>query len=43
MYTKDELKIVEYIENGNPKSIDDKDKKIEILKKAVLNKYKKKK
>ncbi len=43
MYTKEELEIVEYIENTNPQSVPDKDQKIQVLKNAVSQKYNKRK
>lgn len=39
MYTKEELDIVNYIENENPESVDHKDEKIAKLKSAVNAKY----
>ena len=39
MYTKEELEIVEYIENENPQSIVDKDDKIARFKNIVSKKY----
>ena len=41
MYTKVELEIVDYIENKNPISVKDRDLKIELIKNAVKQKYKK--
>ena len=41
MYTKIELEIVDYIENENPISVKDRDFKIELIKNAVKQKYKK--
>ena len=43
MYTKEELEIVEYIENGHPQSVSDKENKIQLIKKAVSEKYNKRK
>lgn len=43
MYTKEELEIVEYIENQNPKSIIDKDEKISKFKSIVSKKYQQRK
>ena len=43
MYTKEELEIVEYIENKNPKSINNVEKKIQKIQKAVTDKYNKRK
>lgn len=39
MYTKEELEIVDYVENENPKSVDNKEEKIARLKSAVSTKY----
>ncbi len=43
MYTKDELEIVDYIENKNPKSVPDKDEKIAKIKAMVRTKYQQRK
>jgi len=43
MYTKEELEIIDYIENKNPKSIPDAKAKIEKIKSAVTDKYTKRK
>ncbi len=43
MYSKEELEIVDYIENQNPKSIPDLDKKVEKMKSAVKDKQTKRK
>ena len=43
MYTKEELEIVEYIENKNPKSINNVEKKIQKIQKSVTDKYNKRK
>jgi len=43
MYTKEELEIVEYIENQNPQSIVDKDEKIAKFKNIVSKKYQQRK
>ncbi len=39
MYTKEELEIVDYVENENPESVDNKEEKIARLKSAVSTKY----
>ncbi len=39
MYTKEELEIVDYVENENPESVDNKEEKIAKLKSAVSTKY----
>ena len=39
MYTKEELEIVDYIEDGAPESVSDKAEKIAALKSAVSKKY----
>ena len=39
MYTKEELKIVDYIENENPESIPDVQEKMKKIKSAVTEKY----
>ena len=39
MYTKEELEIVDYIENEDPESVKNRDKKIAKLKSAVSTKY----
>ena len=43
MYEKEELEIVEYIENQNPKSVYNAKEKIENIQKAVFDKYNKRK
>ena len=43
MYTKEELEIIDYIENQNPKSIENLRSEIETIKKAVTDKYNKRK
>jgi len=43
MYTKEELAIVEYIENRNPKSVSDLNTKMQKIKSAVTDKYTKRK
>ena len=43
MYSEEELEIVEYIENKNPKSIADKDDKIAKIKSMVSKKYQQRK
>lgn len=43
MYTKEELEIVEYIENENPQSIVNKDEKIAKFKNIVSEKYQQRK
>ena len=42
-YTQEELEIVDYVENENPKSIPDAKAKIEKIKSAVTDKYTKRK
>lgn len=39
MYTKEELEIVDYIENKNPKSVPDMKSKMQQIKSAVTDKY----
>jgi len=39
VYTKKELEIVDYVENENPQSIENKEEKIAKLKSAVSAKY----
>jgi len=43
MYTKEELEIVDYIENENPKSVSDVKSKMQQIKSAVTDKYTKRK
>jgi len=43
MYTKEELDVVNYIENENPLSVSDKDEKIAMIKSAVSTKYNRRK
>ena len=43
MYTKEELEIVDYIENENPKSVPDVKSKMQQIKSAVTDKYTKRK
>lgn len=43
MYTKDELEIVNYIENKNPKSVGNIVDKMAKIKLAVIKKYEKRK
>ena len=43
MYTKEELEIVEYIEEGNPQSIPNVKEKIAAIKAAAKEKYNKRK
>ncbi|MEA2017481.1 MAG: antitoxin [Campylobacterota bacterium] len=43
MYTKEELEIVDYIENKNPKSIVNLSNKIDMIKSSVTKKYTKRK
>ena len=43
MYTEEELAIVEYAENGNPKSVSDLNTKMQKIKSAVTDKYTKRK
>jgi len=43
MYTKEELEIVDYIENKNPKSVPDVKFKMQQIKSAVTDKYTKRK
>jgi len=43
MYTEEELEIVEYIENENPKSIKNSLEKMDKIKLAVSSKYTKRK
>ena len=43
MYTKEELEIIDYIENQNPKSVENLQSEIETIKKAVTDKYNKRK
>ena len=43
MYTKEELEIVDYIENENPKSVSDMKSKMQQIKSAVTTKYTKRK
>ncbi len=43
MYTKEELEIVDYIENKNPKSVSDVKSKMQHIKSAVTDKYTKRK
>ena len=43
MYTKEELEIVDYIENQNPKSIDNVKEKMAKIQTAVTDKYNKRK
>ena len=43
MYTKEELEIVDYIENQNPKSVSDAKIKMQQIKSAVTDKYTKRK
>ena len=43
MYTKDELEIVDYIEEGNPQSVTHLQEKIGKIKTAVKEKYTKRK
>ena len=43
MYTKDELEIVDYIEESNPASVPDAASKIDRIKSAVSDKYTKRK
>ena len=43
MYAKDELEIVEYIEEENPKSVENKDEIIAQMRIAVQDKYAKRK
>ena len=43
MYTKEELEIVDYIEEGNPGSVEHLDEKIGKIKSAVQEKYTKRK
>ena len=43
MYTKEELEIVDYIENGNPLSVPELQTKMQKIKHAVTSKYTKRK
>ncbi|MCF6243662.1 MAG: hypothetical protein L3J43_01345 [Sulfurovum sp.] len=43
MYDKDELEIVDYVENENPKSVQDVASKMDKIKSAVTKKYTKRK
>ena len=43
MYTKEELEIVEYIEEGSPQSVPNVKEKIAAIKAAVKEKYNKRK
>ena len=43
MYTKEELEIVDYVENKNPSSVSDLADKIAKIKSAVTTKYTKRK
>ena len=43
MYTKEELEIVDYIEDENPKSVPDVKSKMQQIKSAVTDKYTKRK
>ena len=43
MYNKEELEIVDYIEEQNPRSVDNLSEKIEKIKTAVTTKYTKRK
>ena len=43
MYTKEELEIVDYIENGNPQSVPQLHTKMQKIKSAVTTKYTKRK
>jgi len=43
MYSKEELEIVDYVEEHNPQSVDDMKEKIEKIKSAVTAKYNKRK
>ena len=43
MYTKEELEIVDYIENENPQSVPQLQTKMEKIKSAVTTKYTKRK
>ena len=43
MYNKEELEIVDYIEEQNPRSVDNLAEKIEKIKTAVTTKYTKRK
>ena len=43
MYTKEELEIVDYIENGNPVSVPAVHTKMQKIKSAVTDKYTKRK
>ncbi len=43
MYTKEELEIVEYIEEGDPQSVPNVKEKIAAIKAAVKEKYNKRK
>ena len=43
MYTKEELEIIDYIEEGNPQSIPNVKEKMEAIKTAVKEKYNKRK
>jgi len=43
MYTKEELEIVDYIENGNPSSVANLSDKMAKIKSAVTTKYTKRK
>jgi len=43
MYTKEELEIVDYIEEQNPRSVEKLDEKIGKIKSAVREKYTKRK
>ena len=43
MYNKEELEIIDYIEEQNPRSVDNLSEKIEKIKTAVTTKYTKRK
>ena len=43
MHTKEELEIIDYIEEGNPQSIPNVKEKMEAIKTAVKEKYNKRK
>jgi len=43
MYSKEELEIVDYIENQSPQSVSNVKEEIEKIKEIVTNKYKKRK
>ena len=43
MYTKEELEIIDYIEEGNPQSIPNVKEKMEAIKTAIKEKYNKRK